>query len=252
MIQDPLFYFLAVPAVLIAGISKGGFGSGLALVAVPMMSLIVPVPVAAAIMLPVLMSIDFINIWVYRKDFSAGDLKFMLPGAAVGTLIGWAGFQFMTEDGARLMVGLIAIFFTLDHWLPLRPKANGERPPGWRGVFWGACGGFTSFFAHAGSPPVQVYLLPRGLSKRAYVGTFAVFFWAVNLMKAPAYWELGQFTQEVLLTSLVLVPLVPVGIRIGLWGQSRLSDGVFFGVCYVFLFLTGIKLTWDGLSGTLG
>ena len=62
MIQDPLFYFLAVPAVLIAGISKGGFGSGLALVAVPMMSLIVPVPVAAAIMLPVLMSIDFINI----------------------------------------------------------------------------------------------------------------------------------------------------------------------------------------------
>lgn len=252
MIQDLAFYALAVPAVLIAGLSKGGFGSGLALVAVPMMSLVIPVPMAAAIMLPVLISIDFITVWVYRHDWSRPDLKKMLPGAVVGTVIGWAGFQFMTEDGTRLMVGVIAIVFTLDHWLPLRPKPDGARPPGWRGAFWGAVGGFTSFFAHAGSPPVQVYMLPRGLSKRAYVGSFAVFFWAVNLMKLPAYWELGQFTSEVLLTALVLVPLAPLGIRLGLWAQNRLSDGVFFGVCYAFLFMTGIKLTWDGVSGMLG
>jgi uncharacterized membrane protein YfcA len=252
MIDDPLFYALAIPAALIAGISKGGFGSGLGLIAVPMMALIVPVPMAAAIMLPVLISIDFINIWVYRKDFSAGDLKFLLPGAVLGTLIGWAGFHFMTEAGTRLMVGLIAIVFTLDHWLPIRPKPDGARPPGPRGVFWGMCAGFTSFFAHAGAPPMQVYLLPRGLSKRAYVGTFAVFFWAVNLMKVPAYWNLDQFTSEVLLTALVLVPFVPLGIRIGLWGQTRLSDKMFFGVCYVLLFLTGVKLTWDGVAGMLG
>mgnify|MGYP003670536880 FL=1 len=252
MITDPLFYLLAVPAALIAGISKGGFGSGLALIAVPMMSLVVPVPMAAAIMLPVLMSIDFINIWVYRKDFSRPDLKVLLPGAVLGTAAGWAGFQFMTEEGTRLMVGLIAIVFTLDHWLPIRPKPDGARPPGLRGVFWGMCGGFTSFFAHAGAPPVQVYLLPRGLAKRPFVGTFAIFFWAVNLMKFPAYWELGQFTPEVLWTALVLVPLVPVGIRIGLWGQNRLSDKVFFGVCYVLLFFTGIKLTWDGLRPLIG
>ena len=252
MITDPLFYAAAIPAVLIAGISNGGFGSGLALVAVPLMALIIPVPMAAAIMLPVLMSIDFINIWVYRNDFSRADLKLLLPGGAVGTLVGWFGFQFMTEDGTRLMVGLIAILFTLDHWLPFRPKADGARPATWPGLIWGTLGGFTSFFAHAGSPPVQVYLLPRGLTKRAYVGTFAVFFWAVNIMKFPAYWELGQFTPDVLWTALVLVPLVPIGMRIGLWGQERLSDGIFFGVCYFFLFLTGIKLTWDGLSGMLG
>lgn len=251
MIQDPLFYLLAVPAVLIAGISKGGFGSGLALAAVPMMSLVIPVPMAAAIMLPVLMCIDFINVWVYRRDHDRQDLKYLLPGAALGTLIGWFGFQFMTENGTRLMVGLIAIIFTLDHWLPLRPKPDGARSPNWGGLFWGTLGGFTSFFAHAGSPPVQVYLLPRGLSKKVYVGTFAIFFWAVNVMKAPAYWNLGQFSREVLLTSLVLAPLAPIGVRLGLWGQKRLSDRIFFGVCYGFLFLTGIKLTWDGVSGML-
>ena len=251
MIQDPAFYALAVPAVLLAGISKGGFGSGLALAAVPLMSLVIPVPQAAAIMLPVLMAIDLINVWVYRHDFSRPDLKIMLPGAALGTVAGWVGFHFMTEDATRLMVGLIAIVFTLDHWLPLRPKVQGIRPPGWRGLWWGALGGFTSFFAHAGSPPVQVYLLPRGLPKRPYVGTFALLFWAINVMKAPAYWSLGQFTQEVLLTSLVLAPLAPVGIRLGLWAQHHLSDRIFFRVCYGFLFLTGIKLTWDGVSGML-
>ncbi|PIW30238.1 MAG: hypothetical protein COW30_02930 [Rhodospirillales bacterium CG15_BIG_FIL_POST_REV_8_21_14_020_66_15] len=252
MITDPVFYALAVPAALLAGISKGGFGSGVVVMAVPMLSLLMPVPMAAAIMLPILMLTDFINLWVYRRDWNWPDLKYLMPGAVIGTALGWAGFHFLTEGGMRLMVGVIAIVFTLDHWLPLRPKTGGARPPGPRGAVWGTVGAFTSFFAHAGGPPIQVYMMPRGLPKRTYVGTFALYFWAVNMMKAPAYWGLEQFTTEVLATSLVLMPLAPVGIRIGLWCQNRLSDRVFYGVCYVFLFLTGIKLTWDGVTSMIG
>lgn len=252
MIQDPLFYAIAVPAAILAGLSKGGFGSGVLVMVVPMLSLIMPVPVAAAIMLPILMLTDLINLWVYRKDWSWPDLRFLLPGAVAGTLLGWTGFHFLTEGGTRLIVGVIAIVFTLDYWLPLRTKAPGARPPGPRGLVWGTVGAFTSFFAHAGGPPIQVYMMPRGLPKRTYVGTFAIFFWAVNLMKAPAYWGLDQFTGEVLMTALVLMPLAPVGIWLGLWCQNRLSDRLFYGVCYVFLFITGLKLTWDGVTGLVG
>lgn len=249
MIQDPLFYALAVPAALAVGISKGGFGSGLVLLAVPMLSLIIPAPKAAAIMLPVLILTDFVTVWVYRRDWSGDDLKHLLPGAVIGTGLGWYGFQFLTEDGLRLMVGIIALVFTADHWLPLRPKSTEPKPPRPVGVLWGALGGFTSFFAHAGGPPLQVYLLPRGLAKRRFVGTIAVYFWIVNLMKLPAYWSLDQFSEDVFWTALVLMPLAPLGIWVGLWAQTRLSDKVFFRFCYGFLTFTGVKLTWDALRG---
>lgn len=252
MIQDVSFYFLAVPAVLLVGVSKGGFGSGIVLMAVPLLSLKVPVPMAAAIMLPILVLTDFITVWVYRRDWSGSDLKYLLPGAVLGTLLGWVGFRFLDENGTRLMVGIIAIAFTLDHWTPLRPKADGPRPARPAGAFWGAAGAFTSFFAHAGGPPIQVYMLPRGLDKRRFVGTFAVYFWIVNLMKMPAYWNLGQFDERVLTTAAVLAPLAPLGIRLGLWCQKRLDDRIFFRLVYFFLFLTGIKLTWDGVSGMMG
>ncbi len=249
---DPLFWLIAVPAALLVGLSKGGFGAGVVLMAVPMLSFVVPVPVAVALMLPVLMLTDFVNVYVYRGDWSAADLKYLLPGAVIGTGLGWAGFQVLTEDGTRLMVGVIAILFTLDHWLPLRPKSGGPAEARPAGVFWGAFGGFTSFFAHAGGPPIQVYMLPRGLSKRRFVATFAVFFWIANLLKAPVYWGLNLFNEQVLWTALVLMPLAPVGIRIGLWAQNHVSDRVFYTLCYGFLFLTGLKLTWDGVGAMVG
>ncbi len=63
MITDPLFYALAIPAFLLTGISKGGFGTGLGTLAVPMMALVIPVPQAAAIMLPLLIAMDWIGLW---------------------------------------------------------------------------------------------------------------------------------------------------------------------------------------------
>jgi len=48
-----------------------------------------------------------------------------------------------------------------------------------------------------------------------------------------------------------LLPLAPVGIWLGLWMQKRVSDQVFYKVCYALLFITGLKLGYDGVTGTL-
>ncbi|ODA34526.1 hypothetical protein A8L45_06030 [Veronia pacifica] len=58
IVTDPFFYLAAVPAVLIYGIGKGGLGGALGVVAVPMMSLSLPVQQAAAILLPSLLVMD--------------------------------------------------------------------------------------------------------------------------------------------------------------------------------------------------
>ena len=51
MITDPWFYVAAVPAVLLFGIAKGGFGGGLGVLAVPLMALVVSPLQAAAVLL---------------------------------------------------------------------------------------------------------------------------------------------------------------------------------------------------------
>jgi len=103
--------------------------------------------------------------------------------------------------------------------------------------------------AHAGGPPILVYLLPQQLEKRLFVGTLVVFFMIVNALKLVPYGQLGQFHVGNLLTSAVLLPLAPLGIWLWLWMQKRIPDRAFYGVCYVLLFSTGVKLCWDGVSG---
>lgn len=248
MIPDIWFYALAVPAVMIAGISKGGFGSGVGIIAVPLMALRVPPPQAAAIMLPILVVMDITGFWVYRKTFHAGHLKVLLPAATVGIAVGWATFGFLDVAQVRLLIGVIAVAFPVVHWLDLRASRPSKSPTAWGGL-WGAVAGYTSFLAHAGGPPVNVYLLPLKMQKRQYVGTTVMFFTAVNALKLIPYGQLGQFHAENLLTSAVLLPLAPFGIWLGLWMQGRVTDVAFYRVCYVLLFLTGIKLLWDGVTG---
>ena len=105
--------------------------------------------------------------------------------------------------------------------------------------------GFTSFMAHAGGPPLNVYLLPQGLEKRLFVGTAEVFFMFVNWMKLVPYALLGQFHTGNLTTSLAQAPLAPAGIWLDVWLQSRVSDRVFYGV----LLFTGLKLGYYGVVG---
>lgn len=248
MIADVWFYALAVPAVMIAGVSKGGFGSGVGIMAVPLMALRVPPPQAAAIMLPILVAMDITGYWAYRKTFHAGHLKVLLPAAALGIGVGWATFGFLDAARVRLLIGVIAVAFPLVHWFDLRPSRPSRVPRLW-GSVWGIVSGFTSFLAHAGGPPVNVYLLPLRLEKKQFVGTTVMFFTAVNALKLIPYGQLGQFHVENLLTSAVLLPLAPLGIWLGIWMQGRVADVAFYRVCYVCLFLTGLKLLWDGVSG---
>ncbi len=251
MIADYWFYALACPAILIAAISKGGFGGGVVVLAVPLMSLAVPPQQAAAVMLPVLMAIDVMAVWVYRKSFDGSHLKIILPASVIGIALGWAGFGLLDVSTIRLLLGIIALAFSLDYWFQFRPRKVPKGPDKLRGGFWAALAGFTSFVAHAGGPPLNVYMLAQGLEKRVFVGTVAIFFAGVNWMKLVPYALLGQFNTENLTTSLVLLPLAPVGVWIGLWLQKRVSDKAFYGVCYSLLLITGIKLAWDGVTGAM-
>jgi len=251
MISDPLFYLAAVPAVLISGVSKGGFGAGLGVVAVPMMALVLPPVQVAAIMLPILCLMDLVGVWAYWKKWEGKVLLRLALAAVVGIAVGALTFHLLAPWTIRLLIGVIALGFTASYLAKrLRPDGAPQRRPGpAAGWLWGAVSGFTSFTAHAGGPPVNVYLLPLGLPKTRYQATTVAFFLLVNYVKLIPYTGLGLFTAENLATSAVLLPIAVAGIFAGIWLHNRVPTGLFYTACYVFLALTGVKLVYDGLSG---
>lgn len=254
-ISDPWFYLAAVPAVLVTGISKGGFGVGLGVLAVPLMALTVPPAQAAGIMLPVLCLMDIFGLWSYRRTWDAGVLQVALPAAFVGIGVGTLSFHLLDDDAIRIIVGGVAVAFALHHWVGVRlwswlgagaPPAGARRRSVVRGGFWCAVSGFTSFVAHAGGPPLSVYLVPLRLDKTLFTGTAMVFFAAVNYVKLIPYGWLGQLSSANLDTSLVLAPLAPLSIWLGVWLHGRIAPGVFYRLVYAFVFISGCKLLAEG------
>lgn len=246
LIADPLFYAVAVPAVLLTGISKGGFGSALGGVAVPLMALAVSPVQAAAIMLPVLCLMDLVGLRAYFGKWDRANLKVMLPGAVLGILAGTLTFGMLSEDAIRILIGGIAVLFCVNNWLGLAAKQHAAGLSAIKGTFWSSISGLTSFIAHAGGPPVMVYLLPQRLDKVRYVATVSVFFTFVNAVKLIPYAWLGQLSLDNLGTSLVLFPLVPVGVYVGIWLQDRINLVWFYRISQTCLFVTGLQLVYQG------
>jgi uncharacterized membrane protein YfcA len=249
LIADPWFYALAVPAFLLSGISKGGFASGAGNMTVPLMALAIPAPQAAAIALPVLCAMDLLGLRAWWRQWSAREMRVLLPGALLGVALGAALFGVLSDRAVKAMVGGIALaFLARAAFLALRrgPPRPAESSAV-RGGVWAAVSGLTSTVAHAGGPPLAIYLYPLGLDRRTLVATTVVFFALVNYVKLLPYALLGVLTAENLLTSLVLLPLAPLGIRLGLWLQARVSDRLFYRIIYALLFVTGVKLVTDGI-----
>jgi len=249
MIDQFLFYPLAVFAILIIGMSKSGFGGGLGILAVPIMSLVIEPQQAAAILLPLLCVMDIFTIRHYYKHFDKRNLFILLPAAFVGIFLGSLFFRYLSADHVRILVGLISILFAANFFRRKNQKDKKADIP--RGLFWGSIAGFTSFGVHAGGPPVNIYLLPQRLEKSIFVGTTVLFFLIVNYVKLIPYALLGNLNGNNLLTSLMLLPVAPIGVWLGVKLHHRINEHLFYKLCYIFLFITGAKLLWDGLAGLL-
>ena len=247
MITDPIFYAAAIPAVLITGISKGGFG-GIALLAVPLLSLVISPVQAAAIMLPILIAMDISSVIAYRNKFDKKNLSILLPGAVIGIIIGALTAHLVNDDNIRLIVGTIAIAFTIHFIFKGRTADAVKNPSTPLGVFLGTISGYTSFVAHAGAPTYQLYMLPQKLDKQIYVGTSVMFFAVVNAIKVVPYAILGMLALGNLGTSLVLLPLAPVGVYMGVWLNRNIPTDIFYYIIYFAIFLVGVSLIWQVLT----
>lgn len=250
MWHDPLILAVGALAALFAGISKGGFGSGAAFAASAMLALVAPPAVAVGVMLPLLMLIDLGALAAWWGRWSRREALLLIAGGLPGVILGVLFWRMAPADLIRVTIGLVALGFVAWHvasrrgWLrPAAPDSGATV-----GLAAGVASGFTSFVSHAGGPPAAVYMLGRGLSKELYQGTSVVVFFAINVMKLPAYVGLGLIGRESLALGTVLAPLALLGTWLGVRAHRAISETAFFRIVYALLVVTGAKLMWDGLT----
>lgn len=248
LVTDPFFYAVAIPAVLLLGISKSGFGAGFGSLAVPLMALAVTVPQAAAMLMPVLLLMDLLGLAAFRKHFDLKLIRFLIPFGLLGTLVGTLSFKLLD---ARLVAGVVGVFTLvfLAQRLLFPPKPDSPHPPKWLGAILTVMSGFTSFIAHAGGPPVNAYVIPMRLSPLVFAASLSVFFTVLNLSKWIPYAWLGLLDMRNMATSVALLPFAPIGVWVGVKLAHRIKPLLFYRLVYAGMFLTGVKLVWDGFFG---
>jgi hypothetical protein len=246
LITDPWFYAAAIPAVLLTGLSKSGFASGFGALAVPLMALVIPIPKAAAIMLPLLLVMDGVGLQRLWRERDRALLRLLLPAGLIGTLVGTALFGVFSTQAVAGVVGALTLLFLAQRLL-FPPHVAAPPPPRPLGFVLGIASGFTSFVAHAGNPPISVYVLPLRLPPMTYAATMAVFFAVLNLSKWIPYAWLGLIDLNNMVTALLLMPLAPLGVWLGVRWTRHIRPTLFYRIAYAGMLLTGLKLLWDGL-----
>lgn len=256
IISDPWFYVTAIPAVLIFGIGKGGLGGALGVVAVPLMSLTVSSTQAAAILLPILCAMDGVAVKLHYRHVDTTLLRKMLPGAVLGVAIAGMVMSYSSENRLQMVVGSLCLLFCGHYYFTLfvtgqEKQISSSKYDRLLAFFWAGLSGFSSTTIHAGGGPASIYLLPLKLDKVTLIATMAVFFAVVNAFKLLPFYLLGQFDYTNLMTALVLIPLAPVGVKLGVWMLHRFSQATIYHVCYLLLLISGAKLFWAGIGSDL-
>ena len=240
-----LFFLCVVPAIIIFGIAKSGLGGSIALIAVPLMTVVMPLNQALAIILPILILSDFTAVYKFRKEFDFGTLKLLIPFAATGIFVGSMTFSYFSEDMLKFIVGLMGFLFSAHYFLFKKNKLTPAKKSFLKGSVCSTIAGFTSFCVHAGGTPTSIYLLPLRMKKEIYIGTRVVFFTFVNLIKFPFYINLSMITLESFIQSMILLPLSVVGILIGYQILKYVEESLFYNIIYALILITSSRLVYS-------
>ena len=258
-------WLLAGAAVVIIGIAKSGFGSGVGIVAVPMFVFAFgDSPTAMGALLPLLIAADILSVYHHWGTWDKANLRALAPGTFVGLLLGaivlwwligmpvppWSeANRHATSDAERNMkiaIGVICLLYVLGDQIKAR-FAPGFRfkPTLLGGSITGISAGVVTTIAHAAGPVVTIFLLGQHIAKQQFIGTAVIYFFTVNVIKQlSVYPFLGMTNTDTLWAGLWLVPLVPLGTWLGLRLNRIMSERAFRLTILIIVAISGVQLVF--------
>ena len=247
---DISYYLIVSFSILLFAISKSGFsGGGLALISVTLLSITYGPLTAIAILMPMLIVCDVIALFLNRKYFEYKILWSIAPYSLLGVIIGTILFKFINLSMISIFIGSISLLYVLLNYL-IADNRNLKKIPFYGSKsFWGALAGFTSFVLHSGGLPLNIYFMSIYNKKVQFVAGVVFSIALINLFKLIPYFYLEILNFEKLYSYLIFSPIAIIGVILGHWMNSKLSDNSFFTIINIFVVIGSLRLIYLGLVG---
>ena len=253
MLENFGYFEYAIIAIAAIGsaVIKNGVGVGAGIFMLPFLSLVLPAKLALGLGAPIMLVSDLSGVVYYWKEWDKRELLLLLPPAVLGVILGASMIKLIPNELFRFWVGVFAIGFSSYQLLKLK-QSRTEASAGWVNrvskpkkampLFFGFAGGMASSVIHAGGLVMSFYLIQGARDKRAFVGTFVLFFAIINLLKVFAYVKIDILSVEIVALAAILSPLIILG---GFWGNAlnkRVSQKTFRAVVLALILIIGINL----------
>ncbi len=233
----------------LATLVRSTFGFGESLVAVPLLSLIMPI--STAVCLSVLISV-FVALVVILQDHQHIQLSsakwliiFALPGIPVGLLI----LLYGNDLWVKTVLGILIIVYALYSLFAVNSLRLHKEHKGWLFV----CGFLSGVLGGAygiNGPPLVIYGNMRRWTAQEFRATLQGYFLPASLMGVLGYLIKGMITVQVDQYFLATLPALLPAIFLGRWLNHQLKSTVFFKYIYVGLLIIGamlIVISTDGI-----
>ncbi len=236
------FALIVAGVSLLIGLTKGGMGAVLAVLIIPLLTLVMPVPDAVSLSLPLLLIGDVFAIWMYWKTWDTRHVKLMIPFAIIGILVGTTLLATLPDLTLRRLVAAFTLLFVGFKLIDERLTNVRYEHRNWHAYLAGGVSGVGSALANVGAPPFTAYLLMQDLSPQRFVGTTTLYFAFINVLKLPGLVVVGLLDLNDLIGVVWALPLIPLGVWLGRWMVDRLNRKLFERFMLVVLVIASFAL----------
>jgi uncharacterized membrane protein YfcA len=238
MTVDPTtFQVLAV--LVLATLVRSAFGFGEALVAVPLLALVVPVEVAAPVAALVSITVAAVVIVQDWREIHVGSAGRLVLWTLLGVPVGLLALTRMPEPVVMATLAVVIIAFSTYSLLSPGRHALADDRLAW--VFGFGAGVLGGAYGMNG-PPLVIYGALRGWSPRHFRATLQGYFLPASLLVMCGYWLAGLWKPAVSRYYLVSLPAVVLAIFAGRLVNRRMEAGRFLRYIHVGLILIGVVL----------
>lgn len=221
---------------------RSAFGFGEALIAVPLLALVMPMEVAAPVAVLVSITVSLVALaqdWRHVHFRSAGLL---FASTCAGIPIGLWLLTTMPGQVVKAVLALVIIAFSAFFLLSKSPAAlKTERSAPAFGFVAGILGGAYGM----NGPPLVAYGTFRRWSPQQFRATLQGYFLPASLVVMAGYWATGLWVPSVTRYYLLTLPLAVVAIFAGRAVNKRFHPRAFLACVHVGLVLVGFALLWQ-------
>jgi uncharacterized protein len=249
LVSDPAVLAAALTGIFIIAFMKGAFGGGAATVGIPLLALAMDPLTAGALLAPLLIVMDVFALRYFTPStWSRPDLVRLLPAMVAGIGAGYVALRLMNPHMAEIAIAVTTLAFTVQ-WFLKRGAIEARGASLGLAMTAGFASGVTTMVAHAGGPPLAIYLLRRGLPKQVLAGTMSIAFALGNVIKLVPWLLLSKKPDGFLWLILVCLPAIPLAVGLGWRLHNSLNEKRLYQLVYSLLGATSLKLLWDGVAG---